>query len=166
VASRPVSSRGSTSWRGVSFTTPPHSASSRASRSRGLGRVAFADDRAQAFSRVVSSRTWAWRSAAVAVQQPLGGGAGAPRPGTAASFQARLATSRTPWHMPWPRKGGCMWAASPAMNTRPAPALGHQRVEAVGWTGATACRRRVTASATAAARCLRAWPPAAGPRPV
>ena len=37
---------------------------------------------------------------------------------SAASFQDRLATSRMPWHMPWPKNGGCWCAASPAMNTR------------------------------------------------
>ena len=57
---------------------------------------------------------------------------GAWPPRTRSSFQARLAASRMPAHMPCPANGGIWWAASPASSTRPvAPLLGVAGVERV-----------------------------------
>ena len=55
----------------------------------------------------------------------------APHSSTATSFQARLAASRIPVHMPCPRNGGIRCAASPAINRRPAPSGRQLGFEAV-----------------------------------
>jgi hypothetical protein len=129
-ASAPPSSRGSTSWRGVALTSPPASASSALVARARRCRIALAD---QAADRLRSRRQLAHvRLALDAVTVEQIGRRLARPAGTAASFQARLTTSRTPWHMPWPRERRLlMRRVAGDEDTAGAPALGDQRMEAV-----------------------------------
>ena len=90
----------------------------RVARAR-LRRIALADHRADGLDAAGELAHMRLALLAVAVEQRVGGAPRTSPLSTAASFQARLATSRMPWHMPWPRNGGCWCAASPATNTRP-----------------------------------------------